>query len=157
MNPAASSPPGVSDAFGAASSGEREARSGKTPAPFSLRLTKDERAYLDQQAGGRPLGTYIRERLLGGTADKRRPVRKPKVDEKRIALVLAELGRSRLSANLNQLAKAVNMGTLDVSQEVERELQAACRAVITMRDTLIGALGLKAEGGPSSTAKAAED
>jgi hypothetical protein len=94
------------------------------------------------------LGTYIRERLLGGRAEKRRPVRKPRVDEKPLALVLAELGRSRLSSNLNQLAKAVNMGTLGASQEVERELYAVCEAVVSMRDTLIGALGLQSETEP---------
>lgn len=113
--------------------------------PFSLRLTPEERAYLEQKAGTRPLGAYIRTRLLDGRAEKRRPQRKPKVDEQKIALVLAELGRSRLSNNLNQLAKAVHTGTLGVPQDVERELLTACRAVSAMRDTLITALGLKPE------------
>ncbi|RLJ22207.1 hypothetical protein DJ030_02165 [bacterium endosymbiont of Escarpia laminata] len=110
--------------------------------PFSLRLTPEERAYLEQKAGTRPLGAYIRTRLLDGRAEKRRVIRKPKIDDKQIALVLAELGRSRLSSNLNQLAKASNCGTLDVSSKVERDLQVACRAVVTMRDHLIAALGL---------------
>ena len=114
--------------------------------PFSLRLTPEERAYLEEKAGARPLGAYIRTRLLDGRAEKRRPQRKPKIDDKQIALVLAELGRSRLSSNLNQLAKASNCGTLDVSSEVERDLQAACHAVVTMRDNLIAALGLGAGG-----------
>lgn len=113
--------------------------------PFSLRLTPEERAYLEQKAGARPLGTYIRARLLEGRAEKRRPQRKPKPNDKRIALVQVG-GRSRLSSNLNQLAKAANCGTLDMSSEVERELQNACRAVVTMRDSLISALGLGAGG-----------
>lgn len=118
-----------------------------TAAPFSLRLTPEERAYLDEQAGGRPLGAYIRARLLGDKADRRRASRKPKIDDQRLAHVLAELGASRLSSNLNQLAKAVNTGTLEVSAETEKELLKACAAVVAMRDTLIAALGIKSESG----------
>ncbi len=94
-------------------------------------------------AGGRSLGAYIRERLLGERVHHRRTPRRPNIDEKQLAAVLAELGHSRLSSNLNQLARAVNMGTLDLSQDVEQELRDACRAVSAMRDTLIYALGLK--------------
>lgn len=125
---------------------KRPARTAKGPVPFSLRLSAEERAILEERAGDRPLGAYIRAQLLGGHAQARRRTRKPRADAKQIALLLAELGRARLSANLNQLAKAVNTGTLGVSAEVERELSEACRAVIAMRDALIGALGLKADG-----------
>lgn len=118
----------------------------KQPSSFSLRLTEEERAYLSQQAGNRPLGAYIRAKLLSGREQKRRTSRAPKIDDKRLATVLAELGHSRLSSNLNQLAKSVNMGTLDVSQDVESELQGACRAILEMRDTLLAALGLRPEG-----------
>ncbi len=110
--------------------------------PFSLRLTDQERAYLGHQAGTRPLGAFIRAQLLEGRVEKRRPQRKPRADDQKIALVLAELGRSRLSANLNQLAKAANTGTLGLSATVEEELHEACQAVLSMRDNLIAALGL---------------
>lgn len=119
----------------------------RKPAPFSLRLSAEERAYLEDKAGACPLGVYIRERLLGDRVLKRRTSRKPKVDEKQLALVLAELGRSRLSSNLNQLARAVHTGTLPLPHEVERDLREACQAVLAMRDALIDALGLKVEGG----------
>ena len=89
-------------------------------APFSLRFTDEERAYLEQLAGHRPLGAYIREILLREFAAKRRIYRKPHIDEKQIALVLAELGQSRLSSNINQLARSVNDGTLDVSEDIEQ-------------------------------------
>ena len=118
----------------------------KAPAPFSLRLSAEERALLEERAGNRPLGAYIREQLLGGHVQQRRRLRKPRVDDKQLALLLAELGRSRISANLNQLARAVNTGTLGLSEDVERELVEACSAVVAMRDALISALGLKAEG-----------
>ena len=138
----------AADAFQRASGAKQELSPKKPAAPFSLRLSADERAYLDRLAGARPLGAYIREHLLGGSVQKRRVSRKPKVDEKQLALVLAELGHSRLSSNLNQLAKSANMGTLPLSQEVERELREACRAVLAMRDALMVALGLKTESGP---------
>ena len=143
--------PQVSEAFGQASNAQASSsvRQKPKPAPpFSLRLSAEERARLEEQAGSRPLGSYIRHRLLGENTDKRRTIRKPKIDEQKLVLVLAQLGKSRLSSNLNQLAKAANMGTLDVSQEVGDQLQEACRTVLAMRDALITALGLKAEGGP---------
>ena len=145
----------ISDAFRVAAESNQSASVNqsdspkkKPPAPFSLRLSAEERALLEQQAGGKPLGAYIRERLLGDQAAKRKIHRKPKIDEKQIAHALAELGRSRLSSNLNQLAKSANMGTLDVSRDIEQELQDACGAVLAMRDALITALGLKAGNGP---------
>ena len=139
--------PGLSETFREAAAKQPNPKHAKPAAPFSLRLTFEERAYLEEKAGNRPLGAYIRERLLGDRSGKRRRSRKPKLDDQKIALVLADLGRSRLASNLNQLAKAANMGTLDVSSEVERELQTACQAVATMRDILIASLGLKVEGG----------
>lgn len=40
-----------------------------------------------------------------------------------LALLLSELGQSRLASNINQLAKAANMGTLDITPEIEREIE----------------------------------
>lgn len=138
--------PGLSASFSAETAQKQELRASKSdrPAPFSLRLSRDERAYLEEQAGGRPLGAYIRAQLLGPRAAKRRAQRRPKVGNKQVAQVLAELGRSHLSSNLNQLARSVHTGTLDVSRDVEQELQDACAAVLAMREALFIALGLKA-------------
>ncbi len=133
----------ASDSFQAASNIVSKPGGKKSAAPFSLRLTEEERAALDRQAGSKPLGAYIRERLLTGQVRKRRASRKPRVDEKQLAQVLAELGRSRLSSNLNQLAKHANVGILPDSPEVAKELKEACGAVKVMRDTLLTALGLK--------------
>jgi hypothetical protein len=52
------------------------------------------------------------------------------------------LGQSRLSSNLNQLAKAVNTGALPVTPETESEIVAACASVTAMRYDLLNALGL---------------
>ncbi|MGB1110614.1 MAG: hypothetical protein ACPG4N_09675 [Gammaproteobacteria bacterium] len=101
---------------------------------------------MNECAGSRPLGAYIRDRLLGERKTKRRISRKPKINDQLIASVLSELGASRLASNMNQLAKAANMGTLDVSAETERDLLHACAAIIAMRNMLISALGLSGEG-----------
>lgn len=95
----------------------------KRPAPFCLRLTPDERAYLERKARNRPLGTYIRERLLGDRAEERREQRRPTIEQEQYAALLAALGSSRVSSNLNQLAKVANTGTLDVSQDLEQQLK----------------------------------
>ncbi|MFK7875878.1 MAG: plasmid mobilization relaxosome protein MobC [Paracoccaceae bacterium] len=50
------------------------------------------------------------------------------------------LGNLRLANNLNQLAKAANMGALPLSPEVEQELMATCAAVIAIRAELMKAL-----------------
>lgn len=119
------------------------------PPPFSLRLTCDERARLDELRGTKSLSAYIRQQLFGDAAAPRKkggtsPVR----DADALARVLGALGQSRLSANLNQLAKAVNMGALPVTPETEADLAAACRDVSEMRIDLLRALGKSPGDGP---------
>lgn len=119
------------------------------PPPFSLRLTHDERARLDAERGNKPLGAYIRERLFGedATPRKRRSYN-PAADTEALGRVLGALGQSRLSSNLNQLAKAVNTGSLPVTPETEADLQAACREVAVLRADLLRALGKSPGDGP---------
>ncbi|HWH73027.1 MAG TPA: plasmid mobilization relaxosome protein MobC [Methylibium sp.] len=117
------------------------------PAPFSLRLTFEERAVLEAQAGHMPLGAYIRARLLGGAAMPRKVHRRPVKDDEALARVLGALGNARLSNNLNQLARAANAGALPVTPETMQALIAACRDVRDMRAGLMAALGLD-PGGP---------
>lgn len=117
--------------------------------PFSIRLTDAEKAALLARAGRVPLGTYIRDALLSADVQaKRQRVTNPAMDHIALARVLAALGQSRLSSNLNQLAKAVNIGALPVTPETEAEITNACRAVIAMRHDLVRALGLMEGGRP---------
>tara|TARA_B100000953_G_scaffold206126_1_gene170060 strand:+ start:254 stop:685 length:432 start_codon:yes stop_codon:yes gene_type:complete len=111
--------------------------------PFCLRLTPSERSFLEHHAGSRPLGKYMRYVLLGDNVTPRRKQRKPKIDEKLAAALLSEIGQSHIPSNLNQLARHANMGTLDLPDEVERQLQEACAAVLAMREALFVALGLQ--------------
>lgn len=118
----------------------------KRETPFSLRLSFEEKAELKKMAAGEPLGAYIKAVLFD---ERQTGVRRGKTSAqngKAIGRALGELGKRRLSQNLNQLAKAVNMGALPVTPETEAEVQEACRAVKDMRDAMMRAL--KDGGGP---------
>jgi hypothetical protein len=119
----------------------------KRPAPFSLRLSMEERARLLAEAKGAPLGAYIKAKVLCNSL----PVRARRTglaveDRKALAQTLALLGRSRLSSNLNQLAHAANIGALPVDPDTVAELNAALADVRETRRLLLAALGLKPEG-----------
>ncbi|MEO1091756.1 MAG: plasmid mobilization relaxosome protein MobC [Pseudomonadota bacterium] len=112
------------------------------PPPFSLRLNADERARLERDAAGLPLGTHIKDKLF---EDEARPTRRrasaPVKDHAALAQVLGMLGAMRLANNLNQLAKAANIGTLPLTPEVEVDLTKACAAIFAIRAELMRALG----------------
>ena len=112
--------------------------------PLSFRATEEERALLKEWAGSLPIGAYIRATLFGDrVSPRRRKARRPSVDQEALSKALALLGQSRLSSNLNQIAKAANMGALPISQGLLDELNAACTDVRRMREALIEALNLK--------------
>lgn len=111
--------------------------------PFCLRFTDDERTQLETAAGGLPLGTFIRGLVLGAEMKPYRARnRNPVKDHEALGRVLGTLGQSRLSQNLNQIAKAIHVGTLEVTPQTEAEIVAACGAVALMRADLMRALGL---------------
>ena len=116
----------------------------KRPMPFSLRLSTEERAHLEARAGRTPLGAYIKAKALADTdMPRKRAVGLDVEDRKALSRALALLGQSRLSSNLNQLAKAANIGTLSVSPEVATELSETCTHVREIKALLIQAVGLK--------------
>jgi len=121
-------------------------RSKRRDAPFSLRLSFEERAKLESRAGALPLASYIKSVVLDEEAPAYRQRRKPaEADQKLLAEVLACLGSSRLANNLNQLAKAANTGALYCDAETKSELARACDDVRAMRLLLMEALGLQVE------------
>ena len=115
----------------------------KYPPPLSLRLTHQERERLEVDAGDLTLSAYIRLCLFGDSVPKHRTRGKKVIkDHEAIALILAQLGRSNIANNLNQLAKAANAGTLPPSSEAAAYLKEARDHVIAIRVELIKALGL---------------
>ncbi len=126
-----------------------EAEKPNYPPPFSLRLTYEERARLDAERGEKTLAAHIRERLFGDdVAPRKRHGNSPVGDKEALGRLVGALGQSRLSSNLNQLAKAVNTGSLPVTPETEAELIEACRDISEMRDALLAALGKVPEREP---------
>ncbi len=114
--------------------------------PFSLRLSFDERAQLETEAGNMALGAYIRERLLGDPTPRKKR-RKPIKDETALSQLLGELSRSNIANNLNQLAKAAHSGSLDVTPDTERAIREAYSEIMWMRSKLMQALGFDPEAG----------
>ncbi len=121
----------------------------KYPPPFSIRFTFEERARLDEKRGSEPLSSFIRGQLFGDdVALRKRRGNSPIKDAEAFGRVLGALGASRLSSNLNQLAKAVNTGSLPVTPETEAELMEACNEVRALRRDLLRALGKSPGDGP---------
>jgi len=115
--------------------------------PFSLRLTFEERAKLEKQAAGMPLGAYIRKQVFGKDATPRKTRGKhPVKDHVALGRVLGALGQSRLSSNVNQLARAVNTGSLPVTPDTEQSIIEACEAIEEIRIELLRALGTEPGG-----------
>jgi len=114
------------------------------PAPFSIRFTDEERQRLEAQAGSMPLASYIKSVVFADEAPRYRSRRKPPVAEQQLlAAVLARLGDSRTSNNLNQIAKHLNQGTLVLDADLEADLNRAVAEVSWMRVVLLKSLGME--------------
>lgn len=116
---------------------------------LSVRLSDDERATLEKEAGKLSLSAHVRRRLLGGSVSGRRgkvPSRKrriPTVDHVALGKTLALLGQAELSRRLDELAVAAMMGALPVTPELVQELHAVCAYIREMRKSLMEALNIK--------------
>ncbi|MEM9668191.1 MAG: plasmid mobilization relaxosome protein MobC [Pseudomonadota bacterium] len=111
---------------------------------FSVRLSDEQWKELPRLAEGKPLGVYARAAMFGGDGHlKRRKQSKAVHDPEALAKALGLLGGSGISANLNQLAKAANVGVLPVTPETCAELNEACAHVREIRALLTKALGLR--------------
>jgi len=119
----------------------------KRPAPFSIRLSEEERARLAVEAAGAPLGAYIKSKALGIPEGRKRRKVQPIEDREALARALALLGRAELSSTLSQIAHAVSIGTYLATPETEAELVAALQAVREIRALILTALG-HLEGSP---------
>ncbi|HEX7822844.1 MAG TPA: hypothetical protein VF463_19770 [Sphingobium sp.] len=110
----------------------------------SLRLTFEEKARLEQDAAGMTVSSYIRGRLFDShNPSPRRRGKNPVKDHQTLAQLLGKLGQSRLSSNLNQLARSANTGSLPVTPDTEAALIAAASEIQDMRRLLLEALNLE--------------
>ena len=113
----------------------------KYPPPFSMRFTEDERRVLEMAAAGRPLAACIRWLIfkedMPELPKRRTREQMASLERKELSKLLGTLVKSRISQNINQLAKAANSGSLPVNHEVVEELNNACATIRWMRTTLI--------------------
>lgn len=116
----------------------------KREAPFSIRLSAEDRARLAMEAAGAPLGAYIKFKLLDGeTVGRKRRKGLSIQDREALAQALALLGRSNILSALHDLAEAARTGSLPLTPETEAEFSAALIAVKDLRALLLSALGHK--------------
>ena len=133
----------VIDSFNALSH-DRTKKKPKRLAPYSLRLSAAERSYLENKSGDMSVHAYIRARIFDDDAPLPSKRKTPRVtDMQALSKVLGALGRSNVSNNLNQIAKAIHNGRLNVADNILTDLNAACTEISMMRLDLIRALGLK--------------
>lgn len=116
----------------------------KRPAPFSLRLSFEEKQQLIEDAGRQSISAYIKSRLF----DPDVPVKQarglnPVKDQKALAQVLGMLGASNIAAHLNELAEAARVGALPAGEETEHAIRRACDDIRIMRGFLLAALGIR--------------
>ena len=116
----------------------------KRPAPFSIRLSEEERTRLEREAGHKPLGAHIRAKLLGEDQTPRKTVRqRPRIDYELLGRVLAALGKSEQVACLFHLLAAAEADRIALKDAERRALNDACADVHEIRLLLISALGLR--------------
>ena len=117
------------------------------PKPVSIRFTDAERAELESKAGDLTLSAYVRSCCVGDVASAHRTRgKRPVKDYEALSRVLGALGRSKLSNNVNQIAKAVNTGSMSLDGKTAQDLRQAAYDIACLRMYLIKALGLK-DGG----------
>ncbi|SFG50708.1 hypothetical protein SAMN05518801_1376 [Novosphingobium sp. CF614] len=117
----------------------------KPPRPISVRVTHQERAELEREAGEKTLSAYVRSVLFDTPGRRRKHSKPPDIDRVALARVLALLGHLGIAPDLKVIAESARRGTLECSPELLIELEQACRNIMLMRADLIRALGIKAE------------
>lgn len=110
--------------------------------PF--RVSEDDYARLLSAAGDMSVSAYIRARLFNEDMKAARKNNKmPQAEHKLLAELLSELGKSHLSQNINQIAKAVNCGMVLMPDEAITDINAARAEVRKLRTALLSAMGKK--------------
>ncbi len=119
----------------------------KQASPYSIRFTPEERALFDAMAKEMELSgaELIRLKLFTDTLHEKFAVRTQNKTHpnKELAQILSLLGQSRIPNNLNQIAKAINTGTLVLDPDVIAQIQEAYQTIQWMRRMLIKGTGLK--------------
>ncbi len=134
----------IRKSFASASIDKPEKPKKTYPKPVSVRFTNEERAELERKAGDLTLSAYVRSRCVSDVAPAHRMCgKRPVKDYEALSQVLGALGRSNLTNNVNQIAKAVNRNGAALPDDMDAALRQAAFDIAYIRMTLIKALGLK--------------
>jgi hypothetical protein len=121
----------------------------KQASPYSIRFSPEERTLFDAMAKEMKLSgaEFIRLRLFTNTLQEKFAIRTQNKahPNKELVQIISLLGQSRIANNLNQIAKAINTGTLVLSPEVTAQIHEAYQTILWMRRKLIKGTGLKAD------------
>lgn len=135
--------PNPSETFTEAARSVTKPKKLKRPAPFPVRFSAEERAYLERKAGNQPLGSYIRRKLLGDMEVPRKAGSKPSIDRVALAQILGLMGKSEQVSCLFLLLAAAEVDRVAMAEADRAALHEACANIREMRSLLIGGLGLR--------------
>jgi hypothetical protein len=136
--------------FGDAAVGQKKPKSKprNRTVPLSIRVTEEEKAWLQEMAGALAISGYIRQCLFRDTAAKRakrhqKKPRQPSMDVQEVGRLLGMFGRSELARSMLALSLAASQGNLNITPEMEERIEIACEEIHTIKLALIFALGVK--------------
>ena len=119
----------------------------KRAAPLSIRLSANERTWLEEQAGGMPIGTYVKSRLFAANDNTppRTRGRAPIKDHEELAKVHGKFARFDVFLTIKGLLKAIEKGNIRLKPKTEDALVSACEDISDIRHHVMKALGTRAE------------
>ena len=99
----------------------------RRPSSLSIRVSNEERAYLECMAGRRSIAAYVREKVLCGEQTSRRKVAtNPSLDHAMLGQVLGKLRKSDQVACLFLLLAAAESQRVAMAEDGRAALRAAC-------------------------------
>lgn len=131
----------------AASNDNTQKRKKKRAAPLSIRLSANERTWLEEQAGGIPIGTYVKSRLFA--ANDNTPPRTrgcaPIKNYEELAKIHGKFARFDVFLTIKGLLKVAASNNIRLKPQTEDALIAACHDISDIRHHIMKALGTKAK------------
>lgn len=115
-------------------------------ASLTLRLTELERELWDRNANVLCISTakYVRMRMTDDITQGKLAIILGRQNERiEYVKLLTALGKTRIASNLNQLAHAVNTGTLIFTPDVVAKIDEAYNAIMYMRSLLLDLSGVR--------------
>ena len=131
----------LSGHFNSRASGRSSRRKGNYR--LSVRLSDAELTELRAAAGSKTLSDHLRDRLFDkGRRTQRKPRRALRADTAALGQILGAIGRSRVAANVEQLARDARSGALLLDDVTARQIAEAHAEIRDIRERLIAAMGL---------------